>query len=180
MAETAGFWLKMGLWGFLIFGVLFLVGGIFWLMMLIHALSNPIPNKIMWVAVIFFISLVGAIIYYFVIKRKCVAVFVPPVVTQTVPNTSPVPTAPTIQSSIPTVPVRPTAPVAPAMQSAIPIVSVDPTVPMQPSTPLNTHPIPTEIPTSVVIPPLVPVIPTPPTVPPAPPVAPVAPSLPTL
>jgi hypothetical protein len=140
MAETAGFWLKMGLWGFLIFGVLFLVGGIFWLMMLIHALSNPIPNKIMWVAVIFFISLVGAIIYYFVIKRKCVAVFVPPVVTQTVPNTSPVPTHQATQASAPVYP----SPIStdiptPVVPSPTPVEPTSSTLisPLAPTVPAN-------------------------------------------
>ena len=77
VAKTAGSWLKTGLWTLLIIGTLFLAGGIFWLIMLIHAISNPIPNKVLWVAVIFFLSLLGAVIYYFVIKRKYTSVMVP-------------------------------------------------------------------------------------------------------
>jgi hypothetical protein len=43
--------------------------GIFWLWMLVHALSSSIPNKILWVLFIFFLSPIGAIVYYFVIKK---------------------------------------------------------------------------------------------------------------
>lgn len=38
--------------------------------MLVHAFGNPIPNKTLWILAIFFFSPLGAIIYYFVVKRS--------------------------------------------------------------------------------------------------------------
>ena len=38
--------------------------------MLIHAISKPIPNKVLWILIIFFLNLLGAIIYYFVIRKN--------------------------------------------------------------------------------------------------------------
>lgn len=91
MTKTAKSWFNTGLWTLLFFGILFLIGGIFWLVMLIHALSNPIPNKILWVAVIFFVSFIGAVIYYFVIKRSYTSIMVPNANTQQpIATTSPI------------------------------------------------------------------------------------------
>jgi hypothetical protein len=45
----------------------------FWLWMLIHALMNPGidgSEKVAWVLVVFFGSLLGALIYFFVAKPK--------------------------------------------------------------------------------------------------------------
>lgn len=70
ITETTKSLLKAGIWTILIFWILSLVGSIFWLIMLIHSLLNPIPNKILWVAVNIFGLLIGAIIYYFVIKQR--------------------------------------------------------------------------------------------------------------
>ncbi len=58
------------------FGFVFLIAAlsitafIFWIVMLIHAASNEIPEKIVWVIILIFTGLIGAIIYYFVVKRK--------------------------------------------------------------------------------------------------------------
>lgn len=43
---------------------------VFWLMMLIHAASKPIENKAMWIIILIFTGIFGAIVYYFVVKRK--------------------------------------------------------------------------------------------------------------
>lgn len=48
---------------------------IFWIMMFIHAASNDIPDKGVWIAVLLVslligAGLIGAIVYYFVVKRK--------------------------------------------------------------------------------------------------------------
>gem|GEM_PF-5438428 len=37
--------------------------------MLVHAISKPIPNKVLWILVIVLLSPIGAIVYYFSIKR---------------------------------------------------------------------------------------------------------------
>jgi hypothetical protein len=49
--------------------IIALLGFIFWLMMIIHAASNPIENKPMWIVLLIFTGLIGAIVYYFIVKR---------------------------------------------------------------------------------------------------------------
>ena len=51
-------------------GGVILVGSIFWLLMLIHAISKPIENKAIWIFILLFTSVVGALVYFFVVKRK--------------------------------------------------------------------------------------------------------------
>lgn len=43
---------------------------IFWIMMVVHAARNPINNKGIWIVVMIFTGIVGALIYYFAVKRK--------------------------------------------------------------------------------------------------------------
>lgn len=54
-----------------VFWVLAIVASIFWIWMLIDALMNePTTNeKILWFLVIFFLHLLGALIYFFVRKQ---------------------------------------------------------------------------------------------------------------
>jgi drug/metabolite transporter (DMT)-like permease len=59
------------------FGIFFLVAfaiGIFffilWIMMIVHAATHPIPNRAMWILVLVFTQGLGALIYYFVVKRN--------------------------------------------------------------------------------------------------------------
>ncbi len=57
----------------LIFFLISLVGFVFWLWMLIHAITNKglsDGEKIVWVLVIIFLPLLGSIIYFFVGKSK--------------------------------------------------------------------------------------------------------------
>jgi len=58
-------------WGFMIgmpiLGILFFI---FWLVMLIDAIKNQKENKLMWILLIVLLNVLGAIIYYFVEKRK--------------------------------------------------------------------------------------------------------------
>lgn len=49
--------------------VIVIAASVFWLMMLIHAASHPIENKALWVVVIVVFNLVGALVYYFAVKR---------------------------------------------------------------------------------------------------------------
>ena len=55
----------------ILLGLLFLwfIFAIFWIVMLVHIFSNPIPNKLLWILVVAFLSPIGAIVYYFAIKR---------------------------------------------------------------------------------------------------------------
>ena len=51
------------------FIILMIVLGIFWLIMLIHAIVKPIENKPLWIIVLLLFGPLGAIVYYFAIKR---------------------------------------------------------------------------------------------------------------
>lgn len=53
----------------IVLGIIGLVATIFYIWMLVHAITKPIPNKIIWILVIFFLSPIWAIVYYFAIKR---------------------------------------------------------------------------------------------------------------
>ena len=54
-----------------VFLLIALVGTVFWVWMLVDCLSSSMPNeeKILWFLVVFFLHLLGAILYFF-IKRK--------------------------------------------------------------------------------------------------------------
>lgn len=43
---------------------------VFWLKMLIHAIKSPNPGKVGWVILIVLTQVLGAIIYYFAVKRS--------------------------------------------------------------------------------------------------------------
>lgn len=71
-------------WGIGIFAVIAVLGiaaTIFWLMMIIHAASHPIENRAMWIILMVITGIVGAVIYYFVVKRKSDSQGTPPPVT---------------------------------------------------------------------------------------------------
>lgn len=52
---------------FSLIGLLFLA---FWIWMLVHAASKDIKHKPLWILVIWFMHIVGAIIYFFAVKRR--------------------------------------------------------------------------------------------------------------
>ena len=56
---------------FLVFLVIVILASVFWIWMLIDVLTStmPVGEKVLWFLVIFFLHLVGAIIY-FVIRRQ--------------------------------------------------------------------------------------------------------------
>ena len=63
----------IGVMAGLIATVLGLAGFIFWLWMLIHAITNKGidgAEKIVWVLVIIFLPFIGSIIYFFIGRRK--------------------------------------------------------------------------------------------------------------
>lgn len=73
-----------------LFLVLFLiVTTVFWVMMIIHAAKHEVPNKVVWILVMVFTGFIGAIIYYFAVKRS----FVPSVQPTSAPANNP-PTPP--------------------------------------------------------------------------------------
>lgn len=57
----------------LFFGVLSILALIFWILMLIDCVNRKFKKsdeKIIWIIVIALVGIIGAIIYYFVVKRK--------------------------------------------------------------------------------------------------------------
>lgn len=60
--------------GFIGLGIVFSLVAIlffaFWIWMLVHAAKSDIKHKPMWLLVIWFMHIIGAIIYFFVIKRR--------------------------------------------------------------------------------------------------------------
>ncbi|MBS3174960.1 PLDc N-terminal domain-containing protein [Candidatus Woesearchaeota archaeon] len=72
MEEFAAFFIFMMFFWVILFAIVVL-GFIFWIMMLIDAAQRDFKkseDKIVWILVIALAQLIGAIIYYFVIKRK--------------------------------------------------------------------------------------------------------------
>jgi hypothetical protein len=67
---TVGKFLGLGLGGLLFIFVLAILAIIFWIMMLVHAASKPIENKAMWIIIIVIFGIIGALVYYFAVKRK--------------------------------------------------------------------------------------------------------------
>jgi hypothetical protein len=63
----------LGILAWLFFAVVAVVVFVFWLMMLISAIQNPRlsgTEKVIWVLVIVFLHFLGALIYFFLGKRK--------------------------------------------------------------------------------------------------------------
>jgi uncharacterized protein YneF (UPF0154 family) len=52
-------------------------------MMIVHAAKHDVENKAMWIILMVFTGIVGALIYYFVVKRKFSKQFTPPAPTIT-------------------------------------------------------------------------------------------------
>lgn len=63
-----GFFGIISLWILLIIGI-FIWPIIFWIKMFIHAASHPIENKIPWIVIMILFSFLGAVFYYFMVKR---------------------------------------------------------------------------------------------------------------
>lgn len=75
----------LGIGIFLVILVVIILAAIFWLMMLIHAIRNPIKSKAVWMLLLLLTGIIGAIVYYFAVKRKLNKVVAP---------VSPIPPAP--------------------------------------------------------------------------------------
>ena len=66
--QLSGFF-ALGAGFFVFLMVISALAFVFWLLMLIDAIRRPINNKIIWILVLVFTGIVGALIYYFVVKR---------------------------------------------------------------------------------------------------------------
>ena len=70
LGEMAKGFLGWGIGIFIVFFVLGILATVFWIMMIVHAAKYDIKDKAMWIILMVFTGLVGALIYYFVVKRK--------------------------------------------------------------------------------------------------------------
>ncbi len=64
----------------LIPAVIGLTAFVFWLSMLVHCLKNESPNKLVWVLLIIFIPLLGAVLYRVIEYKKVPAAGIQPAV----------------------------------------------------------------------------------------------------
>lgn len=76
----------LGLGIMAVFAIISIACLIFWIMMIVHASSHPVPNKAMWIVVMVFTGVLGAIIYYFVVKRTFGNIPTPPSATSMPPT----------------------------------------------------------------------------------------------
>lgn len=103
MAHDAKEFLGWGFGFFLFFIVLFLLMFIFWIMMIVHAIRNPIEHKPLWILIMLLTGIIGAIIYYFAVKKDFTMPASPAVPPQTPPSYGPprVPPPPPANPAIP-------------------------------------------------------------------------------
>ena len=69
-------------WGIVIFLLFGIWATVFWVMMIVHVAKHNVENKAMWIILMVFTGIVGAIVYYFVVKRKFINQFSEPVKAQ--------------------------------------------------------------------------------------------------
>lgn len=62
--------LGWGIGGFLVIAALVIWAIVFWIMMIVHLARHKVEDKVMWIILMVFTGIVGALIYYFVVKRK--------------------------------------------------------------------------------------------------------------
>jgi predicted neutral ceramidase superfamily lipid hydrolase len=65
-----GWGLGFGIAFFLVIFSLVIWSIVFWIMMIVHLSKNDVKDKVMWIILIIFTGIIGALIYYFVVKRK--------------------------------------------------------------------------------------------------------------
>ncbi|GEM_PF-827545 len=70
LVNEAKSFLGWGLAGFIVLFILGILSTIFWVMMIIHAAKHNIDNKAMWIILLVFTGIIGALIYYFEVKKK--------------------------------------------------------------------------------------------------------------
>ncbi len=69
LGKQIGGFIGLGIAFFVIVIVVSVLFTIFWVWMLVHAASHHIENKAMWIILIVFTHVIGALIYYFIVKR---------------------------------------------------------------------------------------------------------------
>lgn len=70
LTEKTGALLGSGIIIFLIFGLIGLLATLFWIFMIVHAVKHDIESKAVWIILMVITGILGAIIYYFAVKRN--------------------------------------------------------------------------------------------------------------
>lgn len=70
LGKQIGGFLGWGIGGLLVTFVFVVWATVFWIMMIVHAATHNVENKAMWVILMVFTGIFGALVYYFVVKRK--------------------------------------------------------------------------------------------------------------
>lgn len=123
--DTASPFSKAGLPILIVIGLFGLVSFVFTIAMLIHALTHPLKNKLLWAAIIFFGGLLGAIVYFFVGRKQLAT----PVVAAMPPAPAPMPVSTNIPQQAPVANPSLTPPPAPSVIS--PQIPQNPVAPNQ-------------------------------------------------
>jgi hypothetical protein len=55
---------------FSLWTIMVLIAALFWLWMFIDVIINQREDKVVWLLVVFFLSFVGSLIYYFAARKK--------------------------------------------------------------------------------------------------------------
>lgn len=66
----SGMHVGVGILG-IVFTIIVILLIAFWIWMLVHAIVHDIEDKPVWILVLWIMNIVGAIVYYFAVKRKC-------------------------------------------------------------------------------------------------------------
>lgn len=59
-----------GIGAMIVIAILAIACLVFWIMMLVHAIKHDIEYKPVWILVLWFMTIVGAIVYYFAVKKE--------------------------------------------------------------------------------------------------------------
>jgi hypothetical protein len=70
VGKMIGAFFGLALGAIIVLGMIGIASFVFWLLMFIHAASKPIENKVLWIIILIFTGVIGAIVYYFVVKKK--------------------------------------------------------------------------------------------------------------
>lgn len=62
--------LGWGVGSFLVIFALVIWALVFWIMMIVHLTKHKVEDKVVWAILMVFTGIVGALVYYFVVKRK--------------------------------------------------------------------------------------------------------------
>jgi hypothetical protein len=70
LMDSAKGLLGFGIGMFVVMTALFVLMFVFWVMMVVHAVKHPIEHKPLWILVLLLTGILGAVIYYFAVKKQ--------------------------------------------------------------------------------------------------------------